>query len=100
MAKKEKALEFTLKIDIQCGICGALVHQGEGFPRFCPCCGAALERFCLHCHKKADMFFEEWWPKDDECMRTYSPAKRCSRCNSILNSAGGGIPRQDERYQN
>ena len=43
-----------------------------------------MERFCLRCQKKADMFFEEWWPEKDECVRTYGPAKRCSRCNAML----------------
>jgi hypothetical protein len=30
------------------------------------------------------MYFDEWWPEDDECLRTYSPAKRCSHCNAVL----------------
>ena len=82
--KREK---FKVKIDIQCGVCGSLVHHSaekDPLPKFCPCCGGAMERFCLKCHKRADMFFEEWWPEDDECVRTYSPAKRCSHCNAML----------------
>ena len=88
---KNKPAKFRLKIDLQCGSCGALTHQeGEAFPKFCPCCGAALEHYCLNCQKKAEMFFEEWWPEDDECVRTYSPAKRCSRCNAVLEMETGG----------
>jgi hypothetical protein len=88
MAKKQP-LKFKLRIDIQCSVCGSLSHyDGGDFPKFCPCCGGAMERFCLGCQKKADMFFEEWWPDDEECIRTYSPAKRCPRCNSILQSEG------------
>ncbi len=104
---KNKPLKFALRIDLQCGVCGALIHQGEGFPaeeslshKFCPCCGAALERFCLRCQRKAEMFFEEWWPRDEECLRTYFPARRCSRCNSILDSPGGSQIHRDEKYQN
>ena len=82
---KNKPVKFKLRVDIQCGVCGALTHlQHETLPKFCPCCGGAMERFCLKCHKKADMFFDEWWPEDDECLRTYSPAKRCSHCNAVL----------------
>ena len=82
---KNKPVKFKLKIDLQCGACGAMTHmQGEAFPKFCPCCGAALERFCLTCQKKAEMFFEEWWPEEEECLRTYSPARRCSTCNAVL----------------
>ena len=83
MAQK-KPPPFTLSIDIQCGVCGSLLHQGESFPKFCPCCGAGLERYCLICHRRAEMFFEEWWPREDHCIRTYSPAKRCTRCNAAL----------------
>jgi len=82
---KNKPVKYQLKTDIQCGACGTLTHlQGENFPKFCPCCGSGMERYCLRCQKKAEMFFEEWWPEEDECVRTYSPAKRCSRCNAIL----------------
>lgn len=96
----KKQAKFKLKIDIQCGVCGSLIHHpgGEVFPKFCPCCGGALERFCLKCHKKADMFFEEWWPEDDECVRTYSPAKRCTHCNAKLEK-DSDEPDQG-RYQN
>lgn len=102
MAKKQP-VKFNLRVDIQCGACGSLSHNAEaGFPKFCPCCGAAMERFCLTCHKKAEMFFEEWWPQDDECLRTYSPAKRCSRCNAVLEMAdderAGGNGKRE--YQN
>mgnify|MGYP001591873753 CR=1 FL=1 len=99
MDKKQE--KFKLKIDIQCGVCGSLVHhpaEKEGvLPKFCPCCGGAMERFCLKCHKRADMFFEEWWPEDDECVRTYSPAKRCSHCNAMLCNETAG---EREGYQN
>lgn len=94
---KNKPVKFKLKIDIQCGACGTLSHmQGEVFPKYCPCCGVAMERFCLKCHKRADMFFEEWWPEEDECLRTYGPAKRCSACNAMLEKETG--PDQQE-YQ-
>jgi predicted RNA-binding Zn-ribbon protein involved in translation (DUF1610 family) len=82
---KNKPVKYQLKVDLQCSACGALTHQaGEALPRFCPCCGAAMERFCLRCQKRADMYFEEWWPQEDECVRTYVPAKRCSQCNAML----------------
>ena len=82
---KNKPVKYQLKVDIQCGTCGTLTHlQGDSFPKFCPCCGTGMERYCLRCQKKAVMFFEEWWPEEDECVRTYSPAKRCSRCNALL----------------
>ncbi|MHB2026215.1 MAG: hypothetical protein ACYCPQ_06210 [Elusimicrobiota bacterium] len=90
---KNKPPKFRIKIDMQCGSCGALTHLNEDAPpKFCPCCGAAMERFCLACGKKADMFFEEWWPEDDECLRTYSPARRCGRCNAILD------PEKEDRF--
>ena len=101
--KNKQPAKFILRVDIQCGVCGSLTHHSAGesdkkaaasgvipspapFPKFCPCCGGAMERFCLRCHKKAEMFFEEWWPEDDECLRTYSPAKRCSNCNAQLSN--------------
>ena len=80
MSKKK----VTLRVDLQCGSCGALTHRGEPPPRFCPCCGAAFERYCMLCHKKVDMYFEEWWPEEEECVRTYTPAKRCPSCNAGL----------------
>jgi len=24
------------------------------------------------------------WPEDDECVRTYSTPRRCTRCNAVL----------------
>lgn len=107
--KSKQPSKFKLRVDVQCGSCGSLTHHSVGeadkksqsvlpspapFPKFCPCCGAAMERFCLKCHKKADMFFEEWWPEDDECLRTYSPAKRCSACNAQL---GNDTPHTHDR---
>ena len=81
MAEKK----VRVQIDIQCGACGALCHVDEGKQmRFCPSCGAGMERVCLTCHKKVDMYFEEWWPEDDVCVRTYMPAKRCPNCNASL----------------
>jgi len=88
-----------LMIDLQCGSCGAIIHCGdalpaaaggpdsEGAPRFCPCCGAVYERFCLRCRKRVDMFFEEWWPEETECVRTYTSAKHCPGCNAGLDGA-------------
>ena len=84
---KNRPVKYKLTIDIQCGSCGALTHQRQGeaaFPKFCPSCGAGMEKFCLSCHKKAEMYFEEWWPEDDECLRTYCTPRRCSRCNAVL----------------
>ncbi len=101
MDNKNKPVKFKLRVDIQCGVCGSLSHhQSETFPKFCPCCGGAMERFCLKCHKKADMYFDEWWPEDDECLRTYSPAKRCPGCNAMLESEGNNQSSRDDRYQN
>lgn len=99
--KKEEPIKFTLRIDIQCGVCGSLTHHAESapLPKFCPCCGAGMERYCLACRKKAEMFFEEWWPQEDECMRTYSPARRCSSCNAVLEREGESR-HQDHKYQN
>ena len=110
--KSKQPSKFKLRVDIQCGVCGSLTHHSVGeadkkstttlpslapFPKFCPCCGGAMERFCLKCHKKADMFFEEWWPEDDECLRTYSPAKRCSSCNAQLDN---DEPHEHKGYTN
>ena len=83
---KNKPVNYKLTVDIQCGSCGALTHHqgGESFPKFCPSCGAGMEKFCLRCQKKAEMYFEEWWPEDDECLRTYCTPRRCSRCNAML----------------
>jgi len=76
--------KIKLKVDLQCGACGALTHRSDPPQTFCPGCGAAFDRFCMKCHKKVEMFFEEYWPEDDECVRTYCPAKRCPKCNSGL----------------
>ena len=98
---KNKPLKFKLKVDLQCGLCGALTHQqGDVLPKFCPCCGGAMERFCLICQKKADMYFEEWWPEEDECLRTYCPAKRCAGCNAMLEDEGSNETRDERGYQN
>ena len=111
--KKKQPAKFKLRVDIQCGVCGSLTHHSVGeadrnstsvlpspapFPKFCPCCGGAMERYCLNCHKRADMYFEEWWPEDDECLRTYSPAKRCSSCNAQLANETAG--QSDHGYTN
>ena len=80
----EKEEKVTIRVDLQCGACGSLYHREERSPRFCSCCGAAYERYCIACRKKVDMYFEEWWPEDDQCVRTYSPAKRCPDCNARL----------------
>lgn len=98
--EKDKPLKFVLKVDVQCGACGSLSHTGEGLPKFCPCCGVGMERFCLRCHKKAEMYFEEWWPEETECYRTYSPAKRCSKCNAVLEQEGDGPQQDRHKYQN
>ncbi|MBI3298132.1 MAG: hypothetical protein HYZ75_08210 [Elusimicrobia bacterium] len=95
-----KPKKIVLKVDLQCGTCGALSHRGEHVEagakkdqkpynpaegmKFCPCCGAGFERYCMRCHKKVDMYFEEYWPEEDECVRTYVPAKRCTGCNAGL----------------
>ena len=86
---KEKPVKYKITIDLQCGICGAIMHthKDEPLPKFCAGCGAGLDKFCLSCHKRVEMFFEEWWPEDDECVRTYSTARRCTRCNAMLDVA-------------
>ncbi|MFH2203783.1 MAG: hypothetical protein ABIJ96_11750 [Elusimicrobiota bacterium] len=78
---KKKVL---IHIDFQCGACGSLNHRGGSSPRYCACCGASYDRYCRPCKKKADMFFEEWWPGDNECVRTYTPAKHCPYCKAEL----------------
>lgn len=78
----------TVRVDLQCGACGALYHRGDNPPRFCPCCGAGYDRYCILCRKKVEMYFEEWWPSEDECVRTYVPAKRCPTCNAGLEVPG------------
>ena len=83
---KEKPAKYKITTDLQCGACAAIMHTrpGEPLPKFCAGCGVGLEKFCLKCHKKVEMFFEEWWPEDDECVRTYSTPRRCTRCNAVL----------------
>jgi hypothetical protein len=85
MAKKPEP-KYRITVDLQCGACGAIMHtvKGQPNPKFCAGCGAGLEKFCLKCHKRVDMFFEEWWPEDDECVRTYSTPRRCTSCNAVL----------------
>ena len=87
---KEKPAKYKITIDLQCGVCGAIMHthKDQPLPKFCAGCGAGLDKFCLSCHKRVEMFFEEWWPDEDECMRTYTPAKRCPNCNAGLEVAG------------
>ncbi len=86
MKKREGAVKkkIVIHVDLQCGACGTLCHRGESPPRYCSCCGAAYDRYCIRCQKKIDMFFEEWWPGDEECIRTYTPAKKCPHCNAGL----------------
>ncbi len=81
MSAKKKII---LSVDLQCGSCGSLYHRSERTPRFCPNCGAAYERYCIKCKARVDMYFEEYWPTEDECVRTYTPAKRCPQCNAGL----------------
>ena len=95
--------QYKLQLDLQCGVCAALVAVSpafeEGFqagqlgqaPRFCARCAASMERYCLRCQRRAPMFFEEFWPDERQCVRTYSPAKHCPHCKAALQepSAGG-----------
>ncbi|OIO04535.1 MAG: hypothetical protein AUJ52_15120 [Elusimicrobia bacterium CG1_02_63_36] len=96
MTEKRK---IELRVDLQCGTCGALTHTADGEPRFCSCCGAGYGRYCMICHKKAPMFFEEYWPGEDECVRTYSPAKRCPTCNAGLEVESRGTQKNDSPYE-
>ena len=71
-----------------------------GGKRFCAGCGAGMQKFCFKCHKKVEMIFEEWWPEEDECQRTYTTPRRCTHCNAVLETgpegreaAGGEDPR-------
>src|SRR5580700_10336643 len=86
MAKEEKPAKYKITTDLQCGACAAIMHTrtGEPLPKFCAGCGAGMEKFCLKCHKKVALYFEEWWPQDDECVRTYCTPKRCTQCNAVL----------------
>ena len=79
-----KSKKISVRVDLQYGSCGSLYHRGEQTPRFCACCGAAYERTCIKCRKRVDMYFEEWWPEEEECVRTYTPAKKCPQCNAGL----------------
>lgn len=85
--KGVKKEEVRLRLELQCGTCGALYDAGKEPFRFCPCCGAGYDRYCIRCRKKVAMYYEEWWPEDNECVRTYSPAKRCPSCNAGLDAA-------------
>ena len=85
-------------MDLQCGSCQALVHHSDPPPKFCACCGAGFDRYCLKCKKRVDMFFEEWWPEDDVCVRTYTPAKRCPTCNSGLEVPAKDASQNDSSY--
>jgi hypothetical protein len=97
--KKPETPQFKLVVDLQCGACSAIMHTREGVPgpKFCAGCGAGLEKFCLKCHKKVEMFFEEWWPEDDVCQRTYTTPRRCTNCNAVLET--GGEDRGDEGFE-
>ena len=94
----KKGVQVDLKVDLQCGSCGALTHQGQSTPRFCLCCGAGYERYCIACCKRVPMFFEEYWPTDEECVRTYSPAKKCPHCKAGLEVARDGLGDRGERF--
>ncbi|MBI3550266.1 MAG: hypothetical protein HY078_14600 [Elusimicrobia bacterium] len=91
-------MAIKMTVDLQCGACAALVHLTEPGPKFCPCCGAGFDRYCLKCRRKVEMFFEEWWPEDNECVRTYTPAKRCPTCNSGLEVETRESSRDDTKY--
>jgi hypothetical protein len=43
------------------------------------------------------MFFEEWWPEDDVCQRTYTTPRRCTNCNAILET--GAEERDDAGHE-
>ena len=87
-----------IEIDLQCGVCMALVHQSDPPQKFCPCCGAGYERWCFQCNKRVEMFFEEWWPTDDEGHRTYWPAKHCPTCNTGLEVETKDQSKNDSHY--
>jgi len=98
MRDKEKR-KINLRVDLQCGTCGALSHTEDTPPKFCSCCGASYERYCLSCTKKAAMFFEEYWPTEDDCVRTYTPAKRCPSCNAGLEVDSKDESKSDSHYE-
>jgi len=97
MTKGEAAV--TTHVDLQCGTCGTLCHRGKEMPRYCSCCGAAYDRTCIKCRMRVDMNFEEWWPTDDECVRTYTPAKRCPQCNADLEVGLRSGAKHDSAYE-
>ena len=101
MAKEEKPAKYKITTDLQCGACAAIMHTraGEPLPKFCAGCGAGLEKFCFKCRRKVETFFEEWWPEDDECVRTYSTPRRCTRCNAILETGAGERGLTDEELE-
>ncbi|MFH1725497.1 MAG: hypothetical protein ABII00_12880 [Elusimicrobiota bacterium] len=75
-------------------------HLGPAGPlRFCACCGAAYERYCILCRRKVGMYFEEWWPEDDECVRTYTSARRCPTCNADLEGGPRDGPLNGSAYE-
>lgn len=81
----ETGKKVKISLNICCGRCGAVMRfDGPDFPRYCACCGASLGRFCLSCAREVEMFFDEWWPEENECVRTCYPAKRCPHCNAVL----------------
>lgn len=106
-------------MDLQCGACGTLCHRGVDPPprgpkappeggerggppgalKFCPCCGAGYDRYCIRCQRRVEMYFEEWWPEEDVCVRTYSPAKRCPTCNAGLEGGDREEARADSVYE-
>lgn len=93
--------KVKLSLNICCGRCGAVMRMCAGVPaKYCSCCGASLGRFCLACAGEVEMFFDEWWPGEDECVRTYYPAKRCPHCNAVLENPedGSGAETREESY--
>ena len=89
---KDQPPKYKINIDLQCGACAAIMHthKDQPLPKFCAGCGAGMQKFCFKCHKKVEMFFEEWWPEDDECQRTYTTPRRCTHCNAVLETGAEG----------
>jgi len=97
-------IQLKVQVDLQCGCCGALVAVSASFeeafqagqtgeaPKFCPRCASSMDRYCLRCQRRAPMFFEEFWPDDRQCVRTYSPAKHCPYCKATLEEPRGVEP--------
>ncbi len=96
MGTKKKII---LSVDLQCGSCGSLYHRSERTPRFCANCGAAYERSCIKCRSRVDMYFEEYWPTEGECVRTYTPAKRCPQCSARLEAAPRAETKSSSAYE-